>query len=213
MRYRGFNVEYQMLGKGKKYYCAVFASDDDLRKNALLEFTDDAEGLGSVEGQIQNTVDSFYDDLVSTQRCNEQARYLEMLGRAVTVISEEQSTEELYQTLTDNIGLTDDEIRKIGFTNLAPFFDRDGYAQTIAEYIIDQGTAETMSGNYVIPFSEINKRFGINLLIDEEMLHKIIDSFDSEVVSDVEADRGEFDMMFHEEFCPNYYKNIAMEWG
>lgn len=213
MRYRGFVVEYQMLGKGEKYYCAVYASDDDYRKNALLEFTDDAEGLGSVEGQIMNTVDEFYDDLVSTQRCNEQERYQELLGRAVTVIAEEQSARELYQTLTDNIGLTDDEIRKIGFTNLAPFFDRDGYAQTIAEYITDHGTAETMSGNFVIPFSEIHKRFGVNLLIDEEMLNKIIDSFDSEVVSDIDADRGEFDLMFYKDYCPNYYENISQEWG
>lgn len=213
MRYRGFNIEHQMFGEGQKYYCAVYASNDDLRKNSLLEFTDDAEGLGSVEGQIQNTIDDFYDDLVRDQRCDEQARYQEMLGRAVTVIAEEQSEKELYQTLTDNIGLTDDEIRKIGFTKLAPYFDRDGYAQTIAEFITDNGTAETMTGNYVLPFSEINKLFGINLLLDEEMLNMIVDSFDSDVISDVDTNSGEFDIMFNSDYCPNYFKNFSQDWG
>lgn len=48
-----------------------------------------------------------------------------MLGRAVCFLGEFQSGEELYDTLTDQIGLTDDEIREIGFKSLAPFFNRD----------------------------------------------------------------------------------------
>ena len=32
------------------------------------------------------------------------------------------------------------EIRDAGFLSLVPYFDKDGYAQTIAEYLIDYGT-------------------------------------------------------------------------
>ena len=41
-----------------------------------------------------------------------------MLGRAVCFLGEFQSGEELYDTLTDQIGLTDDEIREIGFAEV-----------------------------------------------------------------------------------------------
>lgn len=213
MRYRGFIAEYQILGKDESYCCDIYASDDDLRKNVLFEFTDSAKGIESVENQIQNTIDEFYDDIVRTQLCNEQSRYKELLGRAVTVLAEEQSPERLYETLKDNIGLSDDEIRKIGFTNLAPFFDRDGYAQTIAEFITDYGTAETMSGSYLIPFEEINKRFGVDLFHDEELLDKIMDSFDWDVISSLDITDGDFDLTFYTDYCPQYYDDFNQDWG
>ena len=90
-----------------------------------------------------------------------------MLGRAVCFLGEFQSGEELYDTLTDQIGLTDDEIREIGFKSLAPFFNRDYYAQTIAEYLIDEGTDKTHSGNYHFSFAEVNERFGTSLPCDK----------------------------------------------
>lgn len=93
-----------------------------------------------------------------------------MLGRAVCFLGEFQSGEELYDTLTDQIGLTDDEIREIGFKSLAPFFNRDYYAQTIAEYLIDEGTDKTHSGNYHFSFAEVNERFGTSLPGDKERL-------------------------------------------
>ena len=101
--------------------------------------------------------------------------------------------------------MTDNEIREMGFTSLARYFDRDSYAQTIAEYIIDEGTADTMSGNIHIPFSEINERFGISLPSDTDMLNKIKDHLHnfSEIVSDLEVDE-DFDLMFFTSYCPNY---------
>lgn len=110
-----------------------------------------------------------------------------MLGRAVCFLGEFQSGEELYDTLTDQIGLTDDEIREIGFKSLAPFFNRDYYAQTIAEYLIDEGTDKTHSGNYHFSFAEVNERFGTSLPGDKEMLEKIVSALDSEIVADVDA--------------------------
>ena len=124
-----------------------------------------------------------------------------MLGRAVCFLGEFQSGEELYDTLTDQIGLTDDEIREIGFKSLAPFFNRDYYAQTIAEYLIDEGTDKTHSGNYHFSFAEVNERFGTSLPGDKEMLEKIVSALDSEIVADVDATE-DFDLTFYLDYCP-----------
>lgn len=124
-----------------------------------------------------------------------------MLGRAVCFLGEFQSGEELYDTLTDQIGLTDDEIREIGVKSLAPFFNRDYYAQTIAEYLIDEGTDKTHSGNYHFSFAEVNERFGTSLPGDKEMLEKIVSALDSEIVADVDATE-DFDLTFYLDYCP-----------
>ena len=79
-----------------------------------------------------------------------------MLGRAVCFLGEFQSGEELYDTLTDQIGLTDDEIREIGFKSLAPFFNRDYYAQTIAEYTVNY--KKTHSQTLLPMLDEVAKR-------------------------------------------------------
>ena len=120
-------------------------------------------------------------------------------------MNETEPEEAFYVTLSEVIGMTDDEIREMGFTSLARYFDRDSYAQTIAEYIIDEGTADTMSGNIHIPFSEINERFGISLPSDTDMLNKIKDHLlkFSEIVSDLEVEE-DFDLMFFTSYCPNY---------
>ena len=214
MRYRGFNVESQVYGDGTLFEITVFAGDDDLRRHALLDICDiDLDDKDALDSELRHIVDDYYDDIVSNENHYKLERYKELLGRAVTVIAEEQSPIKLYETLTDNIGLSDDEIRKIGFTYLAPFFDRDGYAQTIAEFITDYGTSETMSGNYLISFEEINKRFGVDLFHDEELLNKVMDSFDWDVVSSLDITDGDFDLTFYTDYCPQYYDEFNQDWG
>ena len=93
-----------------------------------------------------------------------------MILSRICFIGEFQAGEDLYNTLTDQLGMTDDEIRMIGFKSLVPFFDQNCYAQTIAEYMIDEGTELTSSGNYHFSFDEINERFGTNLPSDKAML-------------------------------------------
>lgn len=75
------------------------------------------------------------------------------------------------------------------------------YAQTIAEYLIDEGTDKTHSGNYHFSFTEVNERFGTSLLSDREMLEKIVSSLDSEIVADVDTSE-DFDLTFYLDYCP-----------
>ena len=214
MRYRGLNIEHQLFPTeiGNTLSVVVYDGNDDLRKHPLLEMNDIIFD-SNPNNEAINIVDDCYGEIDSNKNYYTMERFRELLGRAVTVIAEEQSPERLYETLTDNIGLSDDEIRRIGFTDLAPFFDRDGYAQTIAEFITDYGTEETTTGNYLIPFEEINKRFGVDLFHDEELLDKIMDSFDWDVVSSLDISDGDFDLTFYTDYCPQCFDEFTQDWG
>ena len=93
---------------------------------------------------------------------------------------------------------------------MVSFFDRDCYAQTIADYMMNIGTGRTRSGNYHFEFSEINESFGIDLPSDSDMLDKIVSSLDSEIVSDVDTTE-DFDLMFYLKYCPYAESDEEME--
>ena len=187
--------EYVMNTEG-----AVPAHDEDDPKYAAIGKDLIDRGLAQITAKGLLIYNPF-DELEEVLNFNKKSRLADMLGRAVCFLGEFQSGEELYDTLSDQIGLTDDEIREIGFKSLVPFFNRDYYAQTIAEYLIDEGTDKTHSGNYHFSFAEVNERFGTSLPGDKEMLDKIVSSLDSEIVADVDATE-DFDLTFYLDYCP-----------
>ena len=158
MRYRGFIItstpdsgierydrqsSQDVLCNG--YYCQIYDGDDDQYANQLDDFCI-AEGheikdcsYGELERGIARYVDDHYDDLVEEQQYYFAKRQSELIGRLVCWIGETESGEELYHTLSEVVGMKDDEIRAAGFTSLVPYFNREGYAQTIVEYLIDEG--------------------------------------------------------------------------
>lgn len=222
MRYRGFVItstpdsgikRYDRAGSQdvicNGYYCQIYAGDDEQYANQLGDFCL-AEGheikdcsYGELERGIARYVDGQYDDLVENQQYYFAKRQHDLLGRLVCWIGENESGEELYHTLSEVIGMKDDEIRAVGFTSLVPYFNREAYAQTIAEYLIDEGTESTFSGNLHIPFPEINERYAVNLPADTEMLDLIRDALleHSDIISDLET-AEDFDMMFYTMYCP-----------
>ncbi len=223
MRYRGFiitstpdsGVERYDIESSRDvicngYYCQIYAGDDDQYANQLDDFCL-AEGFeiktcsdSELERGIAKYVDGQYETLVDEQQYHFARRQNELVGRLVCCIGKNESGEELYHTLSEDIGMTDDEIRAVGFTSLVPYFNREGYAQTIAEYLIDEGTKDTFSGNLHIPFTEINKRFGVDLPSDKEMLDLIGDALlnHGDIISDLQTSE-DFDMMFYTMYCPN----------
>jgi hypothetical protein len=70
-----------------------------------------------------------------------------------------------------------------------------------------------MSGNYIVPFKELEDRFGVDLSNDEDMRNKVLSAFDKDVVADVEATEDGFDMIFYTSYCPNYYEESSPNWG
>ncbi len=219
MRYRGFIVtsrfdrwtEERTNGSAEKcsgFCCQVYNGSDGLYENTLDEFEliigRDIEDMSETELDrgITQYIDENYERLSEAVSDAISNRNTDLLGRLICYIGENESGEELYNTLSDVISMTDDEIRKAGFLSLAPYFDKESYAQTIAEYLIDEGTANTFSGNYNFEYTEINERFGVALPVDDELLNMIVDHLDKDIVADVVTGK-DIDIMFYTKYCPN----------
>ena len=127
-----------------------------------------------------------------------------LVGRLVSWIGEEQSGEALYNTLSDYIGMTDDEIRQCGFKTLVPFFNQEEYAKTIAAYMVFVGTDNTTTGHWNFAFEEIGERFGVNLSEDGKMLNMITEELNNQTdaLSDIDVYCNEFDLSFYLDHCP-----------
>jgi hypothetical protein len=111
---------------------------------------------------------------------------------------------ELYDLLSENIGMTDDEIRLCGLQRLAPFFDRETYAYTIAKYMIQRGTESTTTGNWHFGFDDLSERFGIDLKNDSQMVELIEQALwdQGKILSQIDIFDDDFDLMFYLNYCP-----------
>lgn len=229
MRYRGFEItstaDYDIHRMNREtgnvevckgYYCEVYDANDVDLINMFDSFCL-AEGYeikdcsySSLLVGIAKYVDGCFDSYTESKWDMQDNRTYEILGRALCWLGESESGQELYNTFSEVLGMDDDEIRKMGFTSLVPYFDRDKYAELIANYLIDEGTEDTLSGNIHFPFSEINERFKVNLPSDVDLLGKIEDCLisNSEIVSDCEIN-GDFDLMFFTAFCPHCEDRFA----
>ena len=192
------------------FYCEIYRVDDDGLANRLDDFTL-AEGYEIpqatneyLDRAIIGYVDKHYWRLDSIRNEVAEERKNSLLGRLIAWIGEDQEGAQLYDTLSSYMGMTDDEIRQSGFLSLAPYFDKDSYAQTIAEYIIYTGTENTTTGNWYIPFTLISKNYGVNLATDTEMLDKVCECLlnSNDIISEFDVRDGEFDMMFFANYCP-----------
>ena len=224
MKYRGFNITSctdngitrqdengnEQICKG--YYCQIYTVDDDLYANQIDDFClavgHEIEDMSdsSLNKGIKTQIDCMYEDYIEDMADRNAKRIHNLLGRAVSWISEMESGSYLYNTLSEVIGMTDIEMHRLGFSSLSEFFDKDGFAQTIADYLIEEGTERTHSGNYRFKFSEINRKFGTSLPQDTEMLGKIAEQLtsgeNSLVVSELNTDT-DIDLTFYTLYCPN----------
>ena len=205
MRYRGFIIDSSV--DEDEVTCNIFTAEDTKRQFPLDEIRltlgeDISEQSDhAILPHIIKHMDKNILDLLLLREEARNSILCQSLGRAVCFIGGSQSGEELYDTLKDQLGLSEDQIREIGFESLVPFFDKSSYAQTIAAYMTDEGTEQTESGNYHFSFAEINERFGTSLPGDREMMEHIVSALDSEIVAD--ADTAEdFNLTFYLDYCP-----------
>lgn len=224
MKYRGFNItsctdnEISRHDKNgneqicKGYYCQIYSVDDDMYANELDSFClavgheiEDMSDSSLTKG-IKTQIDFLYENYVENKACLNAKRLNDLLGRTVEWISEMESGSDLYNTLSEVIGMTDIEMHRLGFSSLSEFFDKDGFAQTIADYLVEEGTEMTLSGNYHFEFNDINRKFGTSLPNDTEMLDKIAEQLTSGdyslVVSELNTDE-DIDLTFYTLYCPN----------
>jgi len=219
MRYRGFIITSQ-LGKWTEkktnlvvktcsnFYCQVYSGSDNLLENLLdkFELTIGRDIADMSDNELKRGIIQYIDaeykrleDIALKVVANRNA---DLIGQMVRYLSENKTSEDLYFILHKEIGMTDDEIREAGLLSLVPFFDKKLYAQTIAAYIIDEGTKNTFTNNYTFEYYEINERFGVTLPIDIELLDMIKQNLDKDIVDNVLMDK-DIDVMFYSQFCPN----------
>jgi hypothetical protein len=158
----------------------------------------------NVERAIRNHIDehAMYLDLMRNEVSVERRNFL--IGILACRLGVNLEDGELYDLLSENIGMTDDEIRLCGLQRLAPFFDRETYAYTIAKYMIQRGTESTTTGNWHFGFDDLSERFGIDLKNDSQMVELIEQALwdQGEILSQIDIFDDDFDLMFYLNYCP-----------
>lgn len=224
MRYRGFEITSccdtgierynRQTGRDEicnGYFCEIYPAGDEQYVNQLNIFCL-AEGYeiadttqDSLESGIARYVDGHYGFLQGEKNEIRQKRTEDLVGRLIGYLGDIQEDEALYSALSGVIGMTDHEIQEMGYGILAPYFDRAQYAKTIAEWMMDDGTESTLSGSWVVPFGNIQKRFCVDLKTDTDLRNRVSRVlYDrSDVVADfcMEEDRVRLDFFYSH--CPH----------
>lgn len=114
--------------------CTIFKAEDTNRQFSLdeirLKLGEDISEL-SDQAILPYAIEHIDKNILDFLQLREEARnkiLCQSLGRAVCFIGESQSGEELFDTLKDQLGLSEHQIREIGFKSLVPFFDKNSYA-------------------------------------------------------------------------------------
>lgn len=215
MRYRGFEIVNEPYENedGKGFYCVIFSTDDKEHKNSIEEFDLEvgSDIQDSSESELKKAVIKFidenYEDLVSELVGLTNKQTYEQFCNAVSWISESIGDEEaFYYTLSKVIGMDDKSIVQMGYKNLVQYFDKDAYAETIAEYLMDTWMTR-------IEFQNLTKRFGIDLAKDTEMLKKLENALNQypDIIAEWDITERGFDLRFYGLNCPSMDDEICEE--
>lgn len=79
--------------------------------------------------------------------------------------------------------------------------ERRELAKKIADYLIKTGTESTTNGSWIVYFNEIEDEFDVD--VDRELVDRVVDCLNPEIVADVYSDDFCFDMVFYLDYCPN----------
>ena len=223
MEYRGFHIDHSVPTVVDRwnpathkvepcvgYQCEVYDVRDRDRNDCLETFPlavgHELKDISTenVERAIRNHIDehAMYLDLMRNEVSVDGRNFL--LGILACSLGVNLEDGELYDLLSENIGMTDDEIRLCGLQRLAPFFDRETYAYTIAKYMIQRGTESTTTGNWHFGFDDLSERFGIDLKNDSQMVELIEQALwdQGEILSQIDIFDDDFDLMFYLNYCP-----------
>lgn len=218
MRYRGYEIyasradvaEGLMGDHAPRLSCEIYMiSDPDL--NTMLDCFTIAQGVDipdlsdeAVDDAIRKYVDEEYGHLYAAELETVSERTHMLMGRLITQLGQTWSAHTVYDTLSNEIGMTDDEIRLAGASQLVPYFDQDAYAQTIADHMIFIGTENTVTGNWDISYQYLNRKFYTDLPLDKDLMKKIGTSLNAnypESVRDFTVDDNGFHVRFNPKAC------------
>ena len=198
------------------YYCRIYANADTERNYLIDSFS------VVVGKDIPVASDQFLHEFIRWHIDANLMDYMAFLGssmerllsdylnRAACLLSGTCAGKELYDTLHERIGLSEDGIRAIGFFSLAPFFDKRKYANDIAVWLMNDGTLSDTPKDYRISFDKINTRYNVQLPQDRELLDEIVKHLDPDIVEEVKTD-GAFRIRFNSDACPYYFGDEELD--
>ncbi|OQB13448.1 MAG: hypothetical protein BWY15_01745 [Firmicutes bacterium ADurb.Bin193] len=123
--------------KCEEYVCSVYMAVDTSFENCVYEFNMmpsfefEEHTQMSIENGIMNTIDSDYDSIQLNICRDELKRKETLLANAICHIGEFESGEDLYDTLKNQVKMTDEEISQSGFDSLKEFFEDETETQKI----------------------------------------------------------------------------------
>lgn len=128
--------DYQKMIRNRKdcdeYYCIVYEKNDSELKNCLYEFNMmsgfefDNHTRKSIEAGIKKIIDASY-STIQLELCEKELIHQKnLLYRSIRYISKLQQDEELYKTLYNEIGLTEEEIAELDFDSFSEYQKEEG---------------------------------------------------------------------------------------
>lgn len=154
-----------------------------------------------------------------------------LLYRALGYISQIESGFGLYDCLHNGVGMTNAEIEEAGY-ELEEYYQRDTpehlaaassqryitleelerQARKAVEFIIQDGTANTTSGNWILSFDELEKQSGLRAE-GKQFFQQLIGNMLCErpEVADLSIEESGFDVTYYLDFCPNCQPKLEAE--
>lgn len=144
--------------------------------------------------------------------------------RLLEYVSSVESGDGLYDCLHNFVGMTNVEIEEAGYElqeyyqperaeQLAAANDKryisleelERQARTAVEFIVMDGTANTLSGNWILSFDELKKQTGLDLR-DKPFFRQLIGTMLCErpEVADLDIGTDCLDVVYYLDYCPNH---------
>lgn len=211
-----YNYGEHMLEKVGGIDYVVYAIEDKKHERKLFD-TNFAIGyelkdynMDSFDRAAHEFVDKNIGMLQCVRKEAAKQRKNSQLANAIAWIVEaadaNSSSEELFTILTESIGMTYIDILEAGYSNLIPCFDREKYAEIIADAIVEEGTTNTSTGNWHIDFCEIKDKFAVDLDEDEDLLELVKSAlYDNygDAIAEMDIYDSQFDIMYFLFWCPD----------
>lgn len=153
-----------------------------------------------------------------------------LLYKALCYISHIESDYGLYDCLHNFVGMTNAEIEEVGY-DLAEHYQKDTpeqmaaarnqryspleelalQAQRAVEFIIQEGTENTTSGNWILSFDELEQQSGLSM--KSPFFQQLIGNMLCErpEVADLSIEDNGFDVTYYLDFCRNFEQETEQE--
>lgn len=229
MRYRGFlitacedsGIERNRTNREKMeicegYFCQIYAGRDTSYGTELDHFCL-AIGYEILDGSqealeqgVIDYVDQEYENLKSVQAESLSQQRSQQWKALIHWLDQNGNHGQLYTALSEYLHMEDDEIFELGFPSLVPYFQKEDYAHTIVDALIETGTEKTTTGHWEVSFTDINRQYVVNVPEDRELLEAIgRQLYDgSDCIADFELTSTGIRLDFYYKLCPHYKGNV-----